>query len=771
MTESSGAVRGEDDQAGGGARTSVPRNADGLAQGAEDHGAQQADEPTATGDRPIAPGPQTAAGGPAKEAEGASAIQPPATPRGSAAPTDGTTSAEAQWPTWEKRFRAARVGLPDWAEGAPERSLFVSNATGTYELYAWDRSTGEQRQVTDRPNGTTDGVLSPDGQWIWWFSDTDGDEFGVWMRQPFTGGKDEPAVPGLAASYPAGLALGLDGTAVVGRSTDEEGSVIHVVRGAGRASGSAPTGRASDATADDAAADAARAAGAAEAGPHAAGERVDGEPVAEPVEIYRHRQSAGVGDLSHDAELVAIEHTEHGDAMHSAIRVVRLDGTAVAELDDTKGGSVELGLSVLGFAPVRGDARLLVGHQRRGRWEPMIWHPLTGEEDALTIDLPGDVSAEWYPDGQALLIEHSYQARSELWRYELASGALSRVETPRGTISGATARPDGSVEFLWSSAQQPPQVRSTTGRVVLEPPPLPGGLSRAPESVPVTDAWVDGPGGRVHALVQRPEGEGPFPTIFDIHGGPTWHDSDAFAAGPAAWVDHGYAVVRVNYRGSTGYGRAWTDALKHRVGLIELEDIAAVREWAVSSGLADPERLVLSGGSWGGYLTLLGLGTQPDAWAVGLAAVPVADYVTAYHDEMEALKAMDRTLLGGTPEEVPERFAASSPLTYVDQVRAPVYISAGLNDPRCPIRQIENYVTRLERRGAVHEVYRYDAGHGSLVVEERIKQLRMEIAFAERHLGRGRQPDIATDATAPDHTTADQAAQERPERTAHPTTP
>jgi Tol biopolymer transport system component len=131
---------------------------------------------------------------------------------------------------WEKRFRAPRVSLPDWAEDAPHRSLFVSNATGTYELYAWDRTTGEQRQATDRPNGTTDGVLSPDGSSIWWFSDSDGDEFGVWMRQPFGGGEDEPAAPGLEPSYPAGLALGRDGTSVVGRSTDEGGTTIHVVR-------------------------------------------------------------------------------------------------------------------------------------------------------------------------------------------------------------------------------------------------------------------------------------------------------------------------------------------------------------------------------------------------------------------------------------------------------------------------------------------------------------------------------------------------------------
>ncbi|MFE1950699.1 S9 family peptidase [Streptomyces sp. NPDC059524] len=596
-----------------------------------------------------------------------------------------TESNRAAMPDWEARFRAPRVSLPDWAEDAPHRSLFVSNATGTYELYAWDRATGEQRRATDRANGTTDGVLSPDGAWIWWFDDTDGDEFGIWRRQPFAGGPDTEAVPGLAASYPAGLALGRDGrTAVVGRSTDEDGTTIHVV---------APGADA-------------------------------------PAEIYRHRESAGVGDLSHDGTLIAIEHTEHGDAMHAALRVVRLDGSPVAELDDTKGGTEELGLEVLGFAPVTGDTRLLVGHQRRGRWEPMVWDVASGTETDLTLDLPGDVSAEWYPDGSALLIAHSFEARGDLWRYEFATGALTRVDTPRGTVSGASARPDGSVEYLWSSAAEPPVVRSTSGEVVLDPPGF-----TAPLSVPVEDVWVEGPGGRVHALVQRPAGtSGPLPTVFEIHGGPTWHDSDAFAAGPAAWLDHGYAVVRVNYRGSTGYGREWTDALKHRVGLIELEDIAAVREWAVSSGLADPERLVLAGGSWGGFLTLLGLGTQPGAWAVGLAAVPVADYPAAYEDEMEALKALDRTLFGGSPEEVPDRYAASSPLTYVDDVKAPVHISAGLNDPRCPIRQIDNYVDRLKARDAVHEVYRYDAGHGSLVVEERIKQVALELDFVRRHL-------------------------------------
>ncbi|MGH8890401.1 MAG: prolyl oligopeptidase family serine peptidase, partial [Acidothermaceae bacterium] len=207
--------------------------------------------------------------------------------------------------------------------------------------------------------------------------------------------------------------------------------------------------------------------------------------------------------------------------------------------------------------------------------------------------------------------------------------------------------------------------------------------------------------------------------------------------GVAAWVDAGFAVIRVNYRGSTGYGSAWRDAIEKRVGLTELEDIAAVRDWAVENGTADAEKIVLAGASWGGYLTLLGLGVRPESWSVGVAGVPVADYIAAYEDEMEALRAFDRSLFGGPPDEMPDSYRRSSPITYVDDVRAPVLVLAGANDPRCPIRQIDNYLARLSARGALHEVYRFDAGHGSLVVEERIRQVEAELSFARRWVGVG----------------------------------
>jgi dipeptidyl aminopeptidase/acylaminoacyl peptidase len=249
--------------------------------------------------------------------------------------------------------------------------------------------------------------------------------------------------------------------------------------------------------------------------------------------------------------------------------------------------------------------------------------------------------------------------------------------------------------------------------------------------VRVTDVWV----GDIHGFVAEPATGRPHPTVFVIHGGPEWHDRDAFAPQVQAFVDHGMAVVMVNYRGSTGYGRAWRDAITGNPGLTELEDIAAVRAKVVADGIADPERLVISGASWGGYLTLLGLGLQADQWSLGVASVPVADYIAAYEDEMEPLKAYDRALFGASPEDDRAAYETRSPLTYIDNVRVPVFILAGENDPRCPIRQIETYVDRLAALGKPHEVLRYDAGHGSLRTDERIRQTEAELEFLSRHLG------------------------------------
>ena len=165
---------------------------------------------------------------------------------------------------WQARFRAPRVSLPEWAEDAPHRNVYASDVSGVVEQYAWDRETDTHRQVTDRPNGTLIGTLSPDGDTIWWFADTDGDEFGVWRTQPFEGGRDQVAVPEVGPAYPAGLEIG-HRVVAIGRSTDD-GSELWI----------AGTDRT-------------------------------------PEVFYTSPETAGVEALSRDDALLVYSHSEHGD--------------------------------------------------------------------------------------------------------------------------------------------------------------------------------------------------------------------------------------------------------------------------------------------------------------------------------------------------------------------------------------------------------------------------------------------------------------------------
>ena len=597
---------------------------------------------------------------------------------------------------WRQRFSAVRISLPGWARDAPGYASYVSNETGRYEVYCWDVAGNSQTVATDRPDGTTHATLSADGSELWWFDDTDGDEFGSWRVQPFGAGPGSAreAMPTVAAGYPAGLKVGTS-VVLVGFS-DDDGTRVHLAQAGGA-----------------------------------------------PEVVYRHAEDGGVGALSTDETLWVLSHSEHGDSRYPALRALSLPaGDIVGELSDAPGK----GLAVIDFSPIRGDQRLLVGHERRGRDELLIWDVESGAVTELAIDLPGDLDADFYPDASALLVVHTSAGRTTVHRYDLATGALTDLPVSTGVVSGASARADGSVWYRWSSAAAPGQLRvlgpDGTDGVLLLPPGDP-----APGSEPVRDVWVDGPGGPIHALLAVPPSTpgygdtgaaahgGPWPTVFAVHGGPALGDEDSFDASRAAWLDAGFAVVQVNYRGSTGYGSAWRDALTERIGHTELADIAAVHDHLIAQGVVDPAASAITGYSWGGFLVLLALGTQPDRWAAGVAGVPVADYPAAYEDEMEPLKAYDRALFGGSPAEVPEVYRDSSPLTYVEQVRAPVLVLAGENDPRCPIRQIDNYLDALAARGARYALYRYEAGHGSMVVDERVRQHACEIGFVRDSLG------------------------------------
>jgi dipeptidyl aminopeptidase/acylaminoacyl peptidase len=597
---------------------------------------------------------------------------------------DGSTA------TWEQRFRAPLTFLPEWSPAAPDRIVYSSNESAVWQLHAWDVETDFRRQVTDHPVGLLDGTPTLDGEGILWFQDETGDESGQWLVQPFAGGETRPFLDGVPHGWSEGLAQA-PGIVAAGIS-NRDGFLVFV--------------------------------------------SVDGGPAQE---VYRSSESVRIGSvgeggfvrggLSADGSLLCLEHAEHGDLIHPALRVIdpRTGATVGEQLDE--------GMSLVAkcWSPIAGDQRLAIEHEREGDERPAIWDLATGERRDLEVDLEGGVFVQdWWPDGRALLLQHRFEGRDRLYRYSLRTGELQPVFLEPGFIWKARVRPDGHVWLLHEQGHRQRLALDDTKAVLISPESGLGPAGRPYESWHFENLH----GQQVHGFHVTPDDSGgPFPVIMFVHGGPTWLDLDRWQPEVQAYVDAGFAVGMVNYRGSIGYGREWRDTLIGNIGGPELEDVNAGLADLVARGIADPERAVIAGYSWGGYVTLLELGKHPDLWTCGMAGVPVGDYEDGYEELSPLLQAYDRALLGGhEPKDLPDLMRERNAINFADDVRAPVLFVIGRNDSRCPYRQAMRYVERLAAREHPHQVYVFEAGHGSFDVDERVRQVSMILDFLARHV-------------------------------------
>lgn len=591
-------------------------------------------------------------------------------------------------PAWERRFRAPTVSMPRWARSAPDRLVYVSSESGVYQVHAWDREADRHRQVTDHPVGVIASGLTLDGERVLFWKDETGSEAGQWYAEPFGGGEDVPFLAGVAPGWNEGLT--------------QAPSVV--------------------------------AAGISDASGFAVLVSADGEPAKEMLRSTEWIAIGGaelgrsdLGGLSSDGSMLVLEHAEHGDSMHPALRVIdpRTGATIREQVDDG------LALYSACWSPIRGDQRLVVIHEREGDSRPAIWDLASGEWLDFDLGLAGPVEvADWWPDSTALLLVHNDEGRDRLYRYELATRALAPIAHHDGTIRSARVRPDGDVWFRLSSGAHHPEVLDGSGGQVLG-----AGRQPAPAGRPFVSWHFDnGEGDRVHGFYVTPHGAGPFPVMMFVHGGPTGQDSDAWDPEVLAYVDMGFAVGMVNYRGSTGYGREWRDRLIGDIGGPELVDVNAGLSDLAARGIADPDRAVVGGWSWGGYITVLELCKHPDKWLAGVAGVPVGDYELSYEDLSPELKAYDRALLGGTPDQVSALMRDRNPIYFADQVLAPIIFLIGEHDSRCPLRQAMAFVDKLAERNHPHQVVLFGTGHGSHDIDEEVRQVRAILTFLAQHV-------------------------------------
>jgi dipeptidyl aminopeptidase/acylaminoacyl peptidase len=386
----------------------------------------------------------------------------------------------------------------------------------------------------------------------------------------------------------------------------------------------------------------------------------------------------------------------------------------------------------IGFAPIAGDSRLLATTSATGFARPVIWDVTTGDRTDIPLtEFEGDMEAwDWSPDGTRILLSRVNRARYELYVYDLERSTLKRLDCPMGTYSRAYFVPDTDEIFAdWQDAQTPQRtiaLDAATGqlrRVVLAGDDVP--QSRAWESV----EFVSSGGAQIQAWLATPDGDPPYPTIIHAHGGPDDAQTETFDATAQCWLDQGFAWLSVNYRGSTSFGREFEQAIWGIFGHREVDDLAAAHSWLIGEGIAQAGAIFLHGRSYGGYLALQALGRRPDLWAGGIAEAAIADWTLLYADGSETIRGYLRAAFGGTPEEKPDLYRASSPLTYADAVSAPALIINGRNDTRCPPRQMEAYVRRLQEQDKPVDIHWYDAGHAGNDVEQAIEHQEMALRF------------------------------------------
>jgi dienelactone hydrolase len=434
-----------------------------------------------------------------------------------------------------------------------------------------------------------------------------------------------------------------------------------------------------------------------------------------PREILRIPGHARVLDLSPDGALLAIG--GEPDAP-DAIRIHHATGTPAATVSGRTGRRW-----APGFRPLVRTPELLVVTEVDGRYRLETWTGDAGLRPLAGPDFDTEITASWYPDGRRVLVRQDRHARTVLFEVDPERGTRSALPTPPGSLLAAAVQADGMLRYLWTDSATAPELRSGLDRPAYQ------------RASAYRDIWVDGPGGRIHALVTPGPGDGPGPAVFLLHAGPFEAAMDAYDPTVTILAGLGCVVVRVNYRGSTGYGPTWRHDFRAGVGLTQLADIAAVRAELVRAGVVDAARTALAGESWGGYLALLAAGVQPDHWCSVAAVSPVADYRLAFRDTTPGIRALDVSLFGGTPDEVPDRYALSSPVTYAHAVAAPVLIVSSPDDPKCPPAQIHSYLAALRDHGQEPAVIWTGHGHQPYDTDGRVDVITAVIRHVGRTLG------------------------------------
>jgi len=384
------------------------------------------------------------------------------------------------------------------------------------------------------------------------------------------------------------------------------------------------------------------------------------------------------------------------------------------------------------FSP---DGRYLSYVQNQGEWDQLVLRDLQdgslrtlveGEALLKPAWIQGVVVQVWSPDSKRIYYIQTKAGMNTLHEVEVRSGEIREIDmTPYTSLSQPAVKNDDRLSLLASAPLVSPRVISVKdGRFTIHQRSTSEAIPPEDLPTPYEINWTSSDGETVYGIYSPPTssrftGRGRPPAIVMIHGGPTSSVSIGYDLEAAFFTSRGYGYLEVNYRGSTGYGRGYREALRGNWGHLDVIDAAGGAQALIDQELADEGRLVIMGGSAGGYTVLNSLIRFPGLFKAGICRYGVTNLFTLAMDTHKFEARYTDSLVGALPEAA-EKYRAWSPVFHADDIDDPVAIFQGEEDKVVPPSQSEAIVDALKKNGVPYEYHLYPGeGHGFRKAETR----------------------------------------------------
>jgi dipeptidyl aminopeptidase/acylaminoacyl peptidase len=437
--------------------------------------------------------------------------------------------------------------------------------------------------------------------------------------------------------------------------------------------------------------------------------------------IYSTRGNAGFTDSDIyriDVATGAKENlTPHQGQIRYAASDISPDGRSLLVFSDEKGGVTNVALLDIATKKLTWATDLKWDVEPKSFSPDGKWFTYVVDEDGRTdayladtatrhgqkLNLPPGLNAfdgnpnTFTPDGKRMLVSHEgSQQPSDLWEYDIANRTAKQL-----TFSAVASLKPSNIP-----ASHLVHYKSFDGKIISAFLWVPFNLKR----------------------------DGSTPGIVMPHGGPTGQTVDSFNREAAALASRGYACIAPNPRGSTGYGLEFQKANTKDLGGGDLQDEVYAAKFLAATGYVDEKKIGITGGSYGGYMTLMAIGKTPDVWAAAVEEYGIINWLTMLEHEDPFLQQYEKTLLG---DPVTDRkiYDDASPIKFIRDTKAPLLVLQGDNDIRVPKEEAEQVVSILKEAGKTVDAHFYsNEGHGFTKRENQVDAIRRTIAWFDRYL-------------------------------------